>query len=324
MRFTLAVAIPLAVSAVSAQPPDKKNDPKSLVGQVVLLKESALNASLDPPPAGPVPRSAAIYGPWYVAREEKDGWVRIRADTGTVYWVERDAVVPLAEAVAFFTAERTKTPLRMHVYNARGWAHFLLGEYAKAADDFDEYVTLTASPPEGVRVSVAQEADALASRGLARAEAGRLDRALKDLEDALAKQPDAAVARLNRGYVYELKGDYGKALADYGVAEGRGLTLAVNNAAWVWATCPDAKFRDAKKAVELATKACESTGNEDGMYLDTLAAAYAEAGRFADAVKAQEKALADPAYAKRYGDGGRDRFKLYKQGKPFRTEPVKK
>ena len=35
-------------------------------------------------------------------------------------------------------------------------------------------------------------------------------------------------------------------------------------------------------------------------------------------------ALADPAYAKRYGDGGRERLALYKQSKPFRTEPVKK
>jgi hypothetical protein len=63
-------------------------------------------------------------------------------------------------------------------------------------------------------------------------------------------------------------------------------------------------------------------------YLDTLAAAFAEAGRFADAVKtqekAQEKALEDKSYVIRFGHDGHKRLQLYKDNKPFRTEPVKK
>jgi tetratricopeptide (TPR) repeat protein len=321
MLTSAPVALLLAAAA-AAQPPAKP-DPKSLAGQVVLLKESRARAVPDGAPPG---GTLTLDGPWYVAREEKDGKVRVRDEVGTACWVDRDDVVPLAEAVAVFTAEQKKTPLRAHVYNARGWAHSLLGEYKKAADDFDQYVTLAASPPEGVPASTAVEADALASRGLARAEAGDLDRALKDLNESLAKFPAYTVAMVNRGYVFELKGEYAKALEEYTRAADRkpGYALALNNAAWVRATCPDAAYRDGAKAVELATKACAATGHEDGMFLDTLAAAHAEAGRFADAVKAQEKALADPAYAKRYGDGGRERLKLYKQGKPFRTEPVKK
>jgi tetratricopeptide (TPR) repeat protein len=132
------------------------------------------------------------------------------------------------------------------------------------------------------------------------------------------------------GYCYELKGEYAKAVAEYQAASAipafpitPNPILAVNNRAWVLATCPDAKVRDGAKAVELARQACERTDNLEGMYLDTLAAARAETGKFDEAVKAQEKALEDRSYAKRYGDEGRARLKLYQQQKPFRTEPPK-
>jgi hypothetical protein len=61
---------------------------------------------------------------------------------------------------------------------------------------------------------------------------------------------------------------------------------------------------------------------ETASYLDTLAAAYAEAGRFEEAVRWQEKALADPALAKQVSREEyarcRQRLDLYKQRKPYR------
>jgi hypothetical protein len=64
-----------------------------------------------------------------------------------------------------------------------------------------------------------------------------------------------------------------------------------NNMAWILATCADASLRDGHKAVELARQANELTGGEKPGILDTLAAAYAEAGRFSDATQTAQKAM---------------------------------
>ena len=57
------------------------------------------------------------------------------------------------------------------------------------------------------------------------------------------------------------------------------------------ATCPQAALRNGKKAVELAERAKALTGGEDPIILHTLAAAFAEAGRFSEAVETAQHAL---------------------------------
>jgi hypothetical protein len=61
--------------------------------------------------------------------------------------------------------------------------------------------------------------------------------------------------------------------------------------AWTLATHPDAKLRDGNEAVKLATHAVSITRGKDAGLLDTLAAAYAEAGEYPNAVYAVDRAI---------------------------------
>jgi tetratricopeptide (TPR) repeat protein len=67
---------------------------------------------------------------------------------------------------------------------------------------------------------------------------------------------------------------------------------AFNNLAWLLATCPDPRFRNGADAVRLAERACEVTHYQKTIYLGTLAAAYAETGRFDEAVATVQRAIA--------------------------------
>jgi hypothetical protein len=68
------------------------------------------------------------------------------------------------------------------------------------------------------------------------------------------------------------------------------LAAALNNLAWIRAAHAEAKFRDGAEAVRLAERACRVTGYKQPILIGTLAAAYAEAGRFDEATAMAEKA----------------------------------
>jgi Flp pilus assembly protein TadD len=69
------------------------------------------------------------------------------------------------------------------------------------------------------------------------------------------------------------------------------LAGALNNLAWVLATNPDDELRNGAEAVRLAERACEITHYGRPLFIGTLAAAYAEVGRFDDAITSAQKAL---------------------------------
>ena len=74
----------------------------------------------------------------------------------------------------------------------------------------------------------------------------------------------------------------------------------------------------AAQAVEYAARACELSGLKNPDYINTLAAAHAEAAEFDKAIEYQEKALSFPAFAKEDEEGGRERLRLYAHKKPYR------
>src|SRR5262249_35048238 len=127
-----------------------------------------------------------------------------------------------------------------------------------------------------------------------------------------------------RGLAWSCKKVYDKAIADYDVAArlDPNEAWAFHGRAWIYATCPDERYRDGRKAVELANRACELSGWQDGRYLSTLAAAYAETGYFFDAVVRQQEAN------ELYSDGadkdaGAKRMRLYLDKKPYRDHSGK-
>jgi len=71
---------------------------------------------------------------------------------------------------------------------------------------------------------------------------------------------------------------------------GLGIVEALNNVAWVLATCKDANQHNGKRAVELALKATKLMPDK-AYYFGTLAAAYARNGQFEEAIKTQVQAL---------------------------------
>ena len=88
-------------------------------------------------------------------------------------------------------------------------------------------------------------------------------------------------------------GDFQNAVEEFrrALALEPGLAAAANDLAWTLATCPDEKVRNGRQAVELAEKLCPPNTEPPVEFLDTLAAAYAEVGRFDDAQKAASRAI---------------------------------
>jgi len=151
---------------------------------------------------------------------------------------------------------------------------------------------------------------------------------VRSSEDAVySDSMDAAATLLRILYCMRGKdrwgksGDHAEMIADYEMA----ARVDPNNAqafaelGWIRATCPTSEFRDGKRAVEAATRACELVDWKNHEYIATLAAAHSETGVFDDAVKWQKKAIdlmpeeerteLQPEY--------QERLELYESGKSY-------
>jgi Zn-dependent protease len=176
----------------------------------------------------------------------------------------------------------------------------------------------------GVRLHGLQPALGFLNEGLSAVRSGRHDEALEQFTrviDAGGEPGVLAMAHTNRGLVESLRGEWQRAIEDYREALRLQPKLATahNNLAWLLAVCPVDTLRNGQEAVEHATWACNATGWCNPSCLGTLAAACAEIGDFAQALRWQKRALADPAYRKKYGEAMvSGRLRLYEQGLPFR------
>jgi tetratricopeptide (TPR) repeat protein len=150
----------------------------------------------------------------------------------------------------------------------------------------------------------------------------RTTKAIDMLSRVIELDSNNAIARRLRGDMYLTVGKHAEALADFEVAlaEEPEESGVLNNYAWTLATSPIDELRDGKRAIELATKACEITDYKAPHILSTLAASYAETGDFDKAIEWTQKAIeVDKAEHEAIHEADlKNELASYQAKKPFR------
>ena len=162
---------------------------------------------------------------------------------------------------------------------------------------------------------------ALADLALAYYAQGRLEEAVDKCREALVVEPDEPKVYYELACLLAKQGKWSEAAAEYQalLQINPNHLFALNNLAWLRATASDARLRDGPEAVRLAEKACQLSNYQATFYMGTLAAAYAEAGRFDVAVKTAQKAVALASAGKQPAliQKNRELLALYEQQKAY-------
>jgi Tfp pilus assembly protein PilF len=164
------------------------------------------------------------------------------------------------------------------------------------------------------------------SLGLALLRAGQNAEAAAAFDRAVSVAQGSKKACLMIGVLWCEERQYARAIRVFrlGFARNPDDPDLANALAWVWATCPQDDLRNGPDAVRLAEAVNRKLAGRSAQVLDTLAAAYAEAGQFDQAVATAARALqaAQTTGPKSLVKEVQHRLRLYREGKPFR-EPTR-
>jgi tetratricopeptide (TPR) repeat protein len=271
-------------------------------------------------------------------------YVRALNSRGSVWQLKKE----YDKAIADYTEAVRHDPKYAGAFSNRGYVWRLKKEYDKAIADYTEAIRLDPNYilPRNNRGYVWQLKK-------------EYDKAIADYTEAVRLDPKYIVALNNRGDVWQLKKEYDKAIADFDevlllapkniyATTSRGAAfyakkeyararsaqeaalaldpksaLALYRLSWMYASCPDARFRNGEKAIDLGKKLVELYGSSWNHHA-ALAAAYAEAGDFELAV-AEERRGIDMLKAETSPDADSlkkagARLELYRARKPYRDQ----
>jgi tetratricopeptide (TPR) repeat protein len=211
-------------------------------------------------------------------------------------------------AIAEWKRALTDDPRHSKARNNLGSVYAMTGRLDKAIEQFKLAVS---TDPDDARAHY--------NLGLAYSKSGRKDQAVAHFKEAVRLKPDNGPAHTRLGSLLAAKGAFQEAVNAYETAIRLRPRLyrAYNDLAWLHATSSDHRIRNGPRAVSLATKACELTGFRKARALETLAAAYAEAGNFKRAVQVQKRAITLQGHPT---SSQLMRLKRYESGKAYRQD----
>ena len=246
-----------------------------------------------------------------------------------------------AQAFKDFAAAIAQDPQHWKAYHNRGVCRAIAGEATQAIADFTQTVQLKkdyanawfnraelyldlkkydaaiADYTEVLKLNTT-DVTAMIARGDARLMLRQHQQAIADYTQAIQLAPENPMPLVQRGTAHREMGQWKAARLDYNKAlrMKNPSAQAYQHSAWLLATCPDEEIRNAELAIQVAEKAKEVATDPDWVLSDTLAAAYANANRFEDAVTQVNEAIAQAPKEETAALKGR--LALYQAGKPFR------
>ena len=251
----------------------------------------------------------------------------------------------LKQAMEDFDEAIVNAPDRYRSWMSRGTALVQTGKFKKAALDFTEVIKLKTDLANGwfnraeslyhlkeykaaisdyetvLRLN-SDDAQALTGLGHSKLALGKPTEALAHYQAVVKLQPESPNVYVNIGDAFQEMGNWKSAQANFDKSIAiKPSGVALQRAAWLKATCPDASFRDPVQAINLVNRAISLTG-DSVINLDTLAAAQAAAGQFDVAKSTQRKTIAlASAVEEAKAETGESQYKarlaLYAEEKPF-------
>jgi tetratricopeptide (TPR) repeat protein len=218
------------------------------------------------------------------------------------------------EAIKHFEASLKFNPRNAQAHINLGKALAMQNKFIEAESHFE------------TALNIRPTAEAHTFYGSALASRGKMPDAVKHLREAVRLRPDVET-RLQLAAMLRATGNIREAIEQTRLAlEAKpDMPEVMSNLAWLLATSSDDSLRNGAEAVRLAEQACRLTDFRQARMVGALAAAYAEAGRYTDAVSTTQKAidLARAAGDAQFAAVNEQLLGLYLAGKPYH-EPVRR